>query len=903
LGKRKPDALARLLKVFLGAFSIVVLLVPMLLLSCCAAPAQVSALRDIPDEAEAKDFVPPVIRPVETIDRDLDGIQDSFERMVSEKVVNDGAALPVIVTLHNPVRKQDLDLFVALGGRVTHVYRYVTYGFAGVIPVVNLSRFASHEKENLCIVEYDKPVIYHLDVSAPLVRARPIVWNTYGYAGSPNHSIAIIDSGIDDTHPDVGPYEDLDFSRKLVGWYDATSDMAATPEDYCEHGTHCAGIAAGTGTANSLQGSGKVETTFALELPPEAVGPRVYGYVDYIDVMNPGVIELNCSWSGGNNVWLILSDPAGDRVKDVSGASSPLILTYTTVGTAYPTGRYEVFVGNIEGPSGTPFSCAEVYPYGGRNDGYNLFTGVAPQSKLVGVKVFDNAGSASTSTVIGGMEWVVANKYTYNITVASMSIGIEEGGVDTTLDQKVDTMVENGVVTCVSAGNDYPDYSIGSPGTAAYAITVAATNDENGITSYSSNGDAAKNEYGLVKPDVAAPGGSVNVGNRIIAADSNDVDYEYSGQSDYAPDDYQQFAGTSMSTPQVAGLAALMIDALSSWSWTKDEAFKVKMLLGMTSFETQSGEGSNVPLLDRGEKDSREGYGRICADAAIEAVAMNYSVGEVADETLGSNPADKKVWARQVSLVAQRKYEFNLSVPQGADYDLYLYDGHPDEYGQPVILEKSTDASVGADETIYFTPGDSGRYYVVVKWVSGSGPFNLHSGIVHDVAVVGVTSSAAKVYAGSFVDVKVRVRNEGGATETFNVTAFYDTNVIGKRTVVEIEPGAEEEVTFSWNTTDVTPYIDYTIKAEATRVAGETNMANNVYDDGIITIKMLGDVDGDGDVDIEDLSWIARAWGTTPAWPHGTDWHQWNPECDINHDEKVDAYDLSIAGEHYGQIW
>ncbi len=893
--------LKRLSKAFFAAFLVLVLSVPTFLPFSYVATVQVSELRDIRVDLGAKNFAPPVIYHVEAIDRDFDGIQDNLETMISEKLVNESAVLSVVVTLYNPVVNRDLDYFKTLGGRITHVYRYVTYGFAGVIPVINISRFASLEKENLCIIEYDKPVLYHLDVSAPLIRVRSTVWNTYGYTGSPNHSIAIVDTGIDDSHPDVGPYGDLNFSKKIVGWYDATPDLIGTPQDYGEHGTHVAGIAAGTGAANTLQGSDEIETTFTYILPLEKPGPLVYGYVDYIDVTSPGVITLNCSWGGTNNVLMVLSSPAGE-VARASGTSQPLILTYDTNDTSHPTGLYEVFVGNVAGPSGTPFSCLETYPYQGPNDGYNLFTGVAPNSKLVGVKVFDNTGSGTMSTVMAGMEWVIENRMTYNITVASMSVGLENGATETSLDEKADTMVTNGIVTVVSAGNDFPEYTIGSPGTAAYVITVAATNDQDGIASYSSNGDTSKNEYGFIKPDVAAPGGTFDpqYGNKIVSADSNDVDGGYTGYADRNPDDYQQMAGTSMSTPHISGLAALLIQALGGWNWTRDEALKVKMILGMTAFETQSGEGSNQPPLNRGDKDSKEGYGRVCADAAIEAVTMNYNVGELANDTLGSNSSDKKVWARQVSLSAKTKYEFHLSIPPSADYDLYLYNGNPDSYGQPVILEKSTSTSVGAEETIYFTPSDSGTCYIVVKWVSGSGTFDLQSAIVHDVAVVGVAPSSTKVYAGSFVGVNVRVKNDGGASETFNVTAYYDTNVIGKQIVADIAPGAEKEVTFCWDTTGVAPYIDYTIKAEASVVAGETDTTNNVYIDGTVTVKIPGDVDGDGDVDIEDLSWIARAWGTTPAWPHGTDWYEWNLDCDINNDLKVDVYDLGIAANNFG---
>ena len=845
--------------------------------------------------ASSDDFVRPIIRHPDAMDRNLDGIQDSLETVILRMISNKSALLPVVVTLNNPVKSKDLDLFRMLGGQVTYVYQYVTYGFAGVIPAANTSSFAQFEGKNLSIIEYDAPVRCHLDISVPLIRVRPVVWNTYGYTGSPNHSIAIIDTGIDDSHLDVGPYGDLNFSRKIVGWYDATPDMATTPEDYGEHGTHVAGIAAGTGDANSLQASGFVTNTWAYEFSGLKPGG---GWIHYgFDVMEPGLITLSCMWTSGNTVFLQLRDATGNIVlNQTSGAGKPLILTYY----ATASGRYRPVVGITGGGLGSGyFSLREMYPYQGRDDGHNLFTGVAPTSKLVGVKVFDNTGysPADSSWVIAGMDWVIANKHTYNITVASMSIGLSGGGTDTTLDQKADTMVENGIVTVVSAGNDYPDYTIGSPGTAAYVITVAATNDQNDITLYSSNGDPDKNEYGLVKPDVAAPGGSTGVGNLIISADSNDVDYEYSGQSDFTANDYQQMFGTSMSTPHVSGLAALMVDALSSWSWTKEEALKVKMIISMTAFEVQSGESTNQPPLNRGDKDNKEGYGRVCADAAIEAVTMNYTVGELTSEMLGSDPSDKKVWARQVALSAGTEYEFRLSVPSGADYDLFIYNGSSDSYGQPVVLEKSVSASSGAEETVYYTPTYSDTYYVLAKWVSGDGAFNLTSTVVeHDVAVVSVASSATEVYAGDAVNVTVVVKNEGTVVETFNVTAYYDEFVIETRMVTSLIPNTSITLTFTWNTVDVSP-DNYTISATAEPVLGETDFTNNLFIDGMVEVD-IPDPNGDGIVDILDVYIVVAAFGTLPGMP------DWDPRADLAEPTGlIDGRDLIVIFDHFGQTY
>lgn len=62
-----------------------------------------------------------------------------------------------------------------------------------------------------------------------------------------------------------------------------------------------------------------------------------------------------------------------------------------------------------------------------------------------------------------------------------------------------------------------------------------------------------------------------------------------------------------------------------------------------------------------------------------------------------------------------------------------------------------------------------------------------------------------------------------------------------------------------------------------------------------------GDTNRDRVVDIGDMQVIARSLGTNSTWTHGTDWNQYNPDADLNSDDKVDATDLGMAGRSYGK--
>ena len=57
----------------------------------------------------------------------------------------------------------------------------------------------------------------------------------------------------------------------------------------------------------------------------------------------------------------------------------------------------------------------------------------------------------------------------------------------------------------------------------------------------------------------------------------------------------------------------------------------------------------------------------------------------------------------------------------------------------------------------------------------------------------------------------------------------------------------------------------------------------------------LGDINGDGKVDLKDLVLLAKAYGSTPGKPN------WNPLCDLNHDGVIDLVDLVTLVTLFGK--
>ena len=194
----------------------------------------------------------------------------------------------------------------------------------------------------------------------------------------------------------------------------------------------------------------------------------------------------------------------------------------------------------------------------GRTGG--AFTGVAPRSTVVSVKVAGRNGVVDVSTMLQAMHWISAYKDQFNIRVMNLSWGSasrQDPALDP-LNYAVQRLWQQGVVVVVAAGNAGPQAgTVTKPADDPLVLTAGAFDDkqnadpgDDSLPSWSSRGPTAA---GLTKPDVVAPGRFVTATRSLGSL----IEREYP-KALIAPS-YIRGSGTSEAAAVTSGVVALLL--------------------------------------------------------------------------------------------------------------------------------------------------------------------------------------------------------------------------------------------------------------------------------------------------------------------------------------------------------
>jgi subtilisin family serine protease len=175
--------------------------------------------------------------------------------------------------------------------------------------------------------------------------------------------------------------------------------------------------------------------------------------------------------------------------------------------------------------------------------------GVAPEAQLYIAKAFSRYGGSEEAKLLLALQWMADPDHNPDTDDAAMIVSNSWNSdrpyenvspVDDPFCRVVDALSGLGIVVVFAAGNDGPSSSsIKTPGACPNAVTVAATNERDAITDFSSRGPVRWGSVTVPKPDISAPGSSI--------------------ESAWPGNDYKRMSGTSMAAPYVSGSLALLI--------------------------------------------------------------------------------------------------------------------------------------------------------------------------------------------------------------------------------------------------------------------------------------------------------------------------------------------------------
>ena len=299
--------------------------------------------------------------------------------------------------------------------------------------------------------------------------------------------------------------------------------------------------------------------------------------------------------------------------------------------------------------------------------------GVAPECKILPVKVLDSKGSGDTIGVAAGIRYAAdAGAKIINLSLAGPS--------DATMGDAVAYAQGKGCIVVAAAGNDGSSAGASYPARYANVVGVGATDSSNAHATFSNYGPGV---------DIAAPG--VNVLSTVLGGG------------------YASWSGTSMASPFVSAVAALV--------WSLDPSTPasetIARVLGTAAPLNTLGVGGLV------RADLAVAPPGSSADDQIPGVALTASpvTGALARDT---DPND----VYSVYLGQGQTLDAALTMPSGADFDLLLYgpDAADLEATGSVVTSDLLDSNPAR---ISYTAPATGWYYLDASARIGAGPYAL----------------------------------------------------------------------------------------------------------------------------------------------------------------------------------
>jgi serine protease len=337
--------------------------------------------------------------------------------------------------------------------------------------------------------------------------------------------------------------------------------------------------------------------------------------------------------------------------------------------------------------------------------------GVAFNARIVPARVLGKCGGY-TSDIADAIVWtsggtvsgVPANANPAKVLSISLGGG---GACDSTTQNAINSARSRGASVIVAAGNENTNAANSTPANCSGVVTVAAVGRNGGKASYSNFGATV---------EVAAPGGSGGANSVLSTLNA--------GSTSPGADSYALYNGTSMATPHVSGVVALMLSVKPTL--TPDQVTSILQSTARAFPATCSQCGSGIVNANA------------AVDAAIGGTTPPDPPGTIAEvEPNNSRTASQLISVDNTTVngtigsTSDNDY-YRLTLPAGgtlvatltpnasSDYDLYVYNSNGTLIGSSELgtgaVDRVTVTNTGASAFV--------RYVRVVRWSGGTGATN-----------------------------------------------------------------------------------------------------------------------------------------------------------------------------------
>lgn len=543
--------------------------------------------------------------------------------------------------------------------------------------------------------------------------------------------------------------------------------------------------------------------------------------------------------------------------------------------------------------------------------------GICWTCKIMPLRVINNSGFGYDSDITSAISYAV-NK---GARIINMSLGGE--GYSQILQDAIDFAWDNNVLVVSASGNDYGDASDSYPGGASRSISVGATNYQDSIPSYSNQGQ---------KLDLVAPGSAILSTYRNVNGCVGLVYYNCS-------------SGTSMATPHVSGVAALLADLHKN-----DPDWDVVQLRQAILNNTDD-------LFTTGF-DNASGFGLLQAKSVLDASLMPEDITDPVVSISNSTPIyarntfnvygtanDDNLYIYTISLIREsdlyvvKQYSSRTSVisdillqinSTNFSDGLYYIQISAEDYAGNLVSSAPYQIRIDNTAPSSFTPITPGNNSATndstpsITWNTSTDV----SPVTYDINLSGnviVTNLSTTNYTipspiseglyNYFIIAKDAAGNtRNSSTHNFTVDSTPPQSFAPQANInlnnAQITFAANDNLSVNLSykiSINGSPFTDaispvnytnlndgqYTLTVRALDSAGNQRDGEVVFTINARTaiLKSKADFNFDGKVDLSDLSILA------------TYWNQTNTVADANNDNKTDLSDLSILATNWNQTF